>query len=165
MYDGGMDMIDEQVLGNWKKNNNITSEDLLDITKAVSQVYPMIVLANLTKNTYVMLRDDGFLYNEVVSSGTYEDLIDNNVDNIHSNYQKLFLECFSRERLLKSFNKGKTEVYAELYQKNKQGIYQWVSTHVIRIHNDAGDITHICLNRVLDGIVEERHGERMEEFC
>lgn len=139
------------------KEIGISVKDLMNIVQAVSQVYPMIVLANLTKNTYTMLRNDGFLYNEVVNSGCYDNLIDDNVGNIHTNYQKLFLEYFSREHLLKSFQKGNTEVYAELYQKNKEGQYQWVSTHVIKIKNEAGDICHICLNRILDGIVEERH--------
>lgn len=143
-----------------KETKGISQEELQSIVKAVSQVYPMIVFANLTKNTYSMLRDEGFLCNEVMESGCYEDLIENNVENIHTNYQNLFEECFSREHLLKSFNEGKTEVYAELYQKNKQGQYQWVSTHVIRIESESGDICHICLNRVLDGIVEERYGNR-----
>ena len=105
------------------KNTDLSLKDLMSIVQAVSQVYPMIVLANLTKNTYTMIRNDGFLYNDVVNSGCYDDLIDNNIGNIHKNYQNLFLECFSRERLIKSYKKGKTEVYAELYQKNKKGKY------------------------------------------
>ncbi|MGN0150945.1 MAG: hypothetical protein ACI39Q_00605 [Wujia sp.] len=139
------------------KQMNIPFKDLMSIVQAVSQVYPMIVLANLTQNTYTMLRNDGFLYNDVVNAGCYDNLIDDNIENIHKNYQSIFLECFSREHLVNSFNKGKTEVYAELYQKNKQGQYQWVSTHVIRIANKSGDLCHVCLNRVLDGIVEEKH--------
>ncbi len=136
---------------------NVSLKDLMNIVQAVSQVYPMIVLANLTKNTFTMLRNEEFLYNEVVNLGCYDDLIDDNIENIHKNYQNLFLDCFSREHLIKSFRKGKTEVYAELYQKNRQGEYQWVSVHVIRVENKSGDICHVCLNRALDGIVEERH--------
>lgn len=104
------------------KKMNISFRDLMNIVQAVSQVYPMIVFANLTKNTYTTLRNEDFLYNEVVDSGCYNNLIDDNIGNIHKNYQKLFGECFSREHLMKSFNEGKTEVYAELYQKNKQGV-------------------------------------------
>lgn len=139
------------------KDTNISYNDLMNIMQALSQVYPMIVLANLTKNTYTMLSNDEFLYNEVTNSGCYDDLIDNNVGNIHKNYQKLFLECFSRKHLIQSYYKGKTEVYAELYQKNRQGKFHWVSTHVIKVQNESGDICHVCLNRILDGIVEETH--------
>ena len=134
--------------------------DFLNITKAVSQVFPMIVLANLSKNTYTMIRDDGFLCNEITATGCYDDLIDDNMDNIHPNYQQLFFECFSREHLIRSFQQGKTEVYAEIYHKDKQGQYHWVSAHVIRIESESGDVMHICLNRVLDGINEKRYEQK-----
>lgn len=143
---------------NLTESVGMSHEELLSIMKAVLQVYPMIVLANLTKNTYSMVRNDGFLYNEVANSGCYEDLIDDNVENIHANYQSLFQGCFSREHLLQIFSEGKTEVYAELYQKDKEGKYHWVSAHVIKVDDGSGDIVHVCLNRVLDGIVEERLG-------
>lgn len=137
--------------------HNIPSEDLANLLNAVMNVYPMIILANLTKNKYFMIRDEGFLYNNIVSSGLYDDLIDNNVENIHENYQNIFLECFSRDKLLQEYAKGKTDVYAELYQKDIKGNYRWVSTHTIRIQDDSGDMIHICFNRPLDGIVEKRH--------
>lgn len=143
----------------WNKDLGVSFEDFLHIARAISKVYPMIVLANLTQNTYTMIRDQGFLYNEMAVSGCYDDLIDDNMDNIHSNYQKLFFDCFARENLLRSFKEGKNEVYVELYQKNKQGKYHWVSAHVIKIENRAGDVIHICLNRVLDGINEKRYGK------
>jgi hypothetical protein len=120
----------------------------------------MIVLANLSQNTYVMLHSEEFLYNDVLGSGSYDDLVDDNVENIHLNYRNLFQDCFSREHLIHSFQMGKTEVYAEVYQKNKRGQYQWVSAHAVRVPSQTGDICHICFNRVLDGIVQERHSSR-----
>lgn len=150
----------DELLENWDQHAEVSFSDFVHIAKAISQVYPMIVLANLSRNTYTMVRDEGFLCNEITGSGHYDDLIDDNVDNIHPNYQKLFCECFSRERLIRSFEEGKTEVYAELYQKDKAGKYHWVSAHVIRVESESGDIMHICLNRVLDGIDEKRYSRR-----
>ena len=150
----------DELLENWDQHADISFSDFVHIVKAITQVYPMIVLANLSRNTYTMVRDEGFLCNEITGSGRYDDLIDDNVDNIHPNYQRLFCECFSRERLIRSFEEGKTEVYAELYQKNKAGKYHWVSAHVIRVESESDDIIHICLNRVLDGIDEKRYSMR-----
>lgn len=135
----------------------ILPENSSTLLTAIMKVYPMIVLSNLTKNRYVMLRDEGFLYNDIVSSGVYDDLIDNNVENIHENYQEIFLKCFSRDNLLREYANGKTDVYAELYQKDRKGSYQWVSTHVIKVQNESDDIIQICFNRPLGGIVEEHH--------
>lgn len=136
---------------------DISYSDFLNIASAVTQVFPMIVLANLSKNTYTMVRDEGFLRNETPASGCYDDLIDDNMNNIHPNYQQHFYECFSREHLMHSFQQGKKEVYAEIYQKDKRGQYRWVSAHVIRIKSESGDTMHICLNRVLEGINDKRY--------
>lgn len=146
------------LFSNASSTHNIPSEDLAAMMNAIMSVYPMVVLSNLTKNQYCLIRNEGFLYNDILESGIYDDLIDNNVENIHENYQATFLKCFSRENLLREFASGKTDVYAELYQKDTSGAFRWVSTHVIRVHDDSGDIIQICFNRLLDKIVEKHHG-------
>ncbi len=135
----------------------MVSEDVGNLFNAIIKVYPMIVLSNLTKNTYFMIRDEGFLHNAASYNGVYDELIDDNIANIHQNYQQTFFDCFSRENLIREYKKGKTDVYAELYQKDRKGNYQWVSTHVIRIEDKSGDIVQICFNRPLDGIVTKHH--------
>jgi hypothetical protein len=136
---------------------DIPSGDLSNLFNAIMKVYPMIVFSNLTKNKYFMIRDEGFLYNDITSSGVYDDLIDDNVANIHANYQEIFVKCFSRKNLLHEYDKGKTDVYAELYQKDQNGKYRWVSTHTIRIQDDSGDVVQICFNRPLDGVEGKSH--------
>lgn len=143
-----------------EKNIGLDLRESIQILEAVSEIFPMIVMANLTKNTYTMIRNDNFLAFDMPVSGCYDDLIDEGVENIHDNYQQVFLECFSRENLLHKFDNGSTEVYAELYQKGGNEKYQWVSTHVIRLQDEEGDVRQICLNRVLERIVEERGGCR-----
>ena len=118
--------------------NGISVEEILSVFEAVSQAYPMIVSANLTKNTYTMIKDDGFLAGNLPISGRFDDLIDFGVEFIHPNYQSVFLENFSRERLLRLFGQGKREVYAKLYQKGRGDRYQWVSCHVIRVQDRNG---------------------------
>ena len=134
--------------------------NVVNLANTISQEFPMIVVANLSKNTYTIIRDEGFLCNEITPTGCYGDLIDDNMDEIHPNYQQLFYECFSREHLIRSFQRGMLEVYAEIYQKNKQGQYHWVSVHVIRAESESGDIMHICLNRVLDGFNEKHYEQK-----
>lgn len=138
----------------------VSSKELKNMIEAVIQVFPMIALANLSKNTYSMIHNEGFLAWDIPPAGCFDDMIDEGVENIHSNYQEIFLECFSRENIIKNFKNGKTDIYVELYQKNKEGNYHWVSTHVVKVEDESGDIIEICLNRVLDGIVENTYGHR-----
>lgn len=139
--------------------NGISAEDVMTVFDAVSQAYPMIVLANLTQNTYTMIKDDGFLVGAVPMVGCYDDLIDFGVENVHPNYQKSFVDHFSRECLLYQFGQGKREVCTKLYQKGKGQQYQWVSTHVIRVQDKDGDVCEICLNRILENM--QQSGERI----
>lgn len=152
-------MFDEINL-NVAKEKGVSLRELMGIVNAVMQVYPMIILANLTKNSYTMIRDEGFLYSDLECTGCYDDMIDDGAENVHPNYQKLFLQCFSRENLLNNYNSGKNEVYAELYQKDRLGKYHWVSVHVIKIENEFGDVIQICLNRILDKVVMNEYGQR-----
>jgi hypothetical protein len=135
--------------------DGIASEDLSHILNAVMKVYPMIVFSNLTRNKYFLVRDEDFLFNSIPAMGAYDDLIDDNVSNIHKNYQDIFMKCFSRGNLLREYASGKTDVYAELYQKDHTGEYGWVSTHTIRIQDDSEDIIQICFNRPLGGVVKK----------
>lgn len=154
-----IDMFDE-ISRRLREESSISMKEMMGIVNAVMQVYPMIILANLTKNTFTMVRDEGFLYSDLAFSGCYDDMIEDGVQNIHSNYQKLFLRCFSRENLLRNYGNGKNEVYAELYQKDRKGEYHWVSVHVIKIENEMGDVMQICLNRILDKVSVNEYGQR-----
>lgn len=144
-----------------KKNTEIEAKSLLDIVDAITKIYPMIVLANLSQNSYFMLKNEGFLYEKMVLSGNYDELIRDGVKNIHSDYQSLFLESFSRDLLIKNFERGKNVIEAKLYQKNHKGSYHWVLTKVIRLEDESGDIVHICLNQVLSEESGDRYGHRL----
>ena len=65
----------------------ISVEEALSVFEALSQVFPMIVSANLTKNTYTMIKQGDFLADDLPMTGRYDDLIDYGVENIHPNYQ------------------------------------------------------------------------------
>ena len=144
-------------LKEFEERSGISVEDALSIFESLSEAFPMIVSANLTQNTYTMIKDEGFLAGDFPTSGRYDDLIDHGVLYIHPNYQKAFLDRFSRENLMKKLQQGQKEVYAKLYQKGQNDNYQWVSTHVIRVQDQNGDICQICLNKVLcNCCVDER---------
>lgn len=139
--------------------NGISMEEVVPVFEAVLEAYPMIMLVNLTQNTYTMIKEDGFLADELPKRGVYDDIIDYAVQIVHPNYQRLLIDCFSRENLLKIFAQGKKESYAKIYQKGRGKDYQWVSVNVIRVQDKDGDIREVCMNKILgpeQGIEFER---------
>lgn len=130
--------------------NGISMEEVLTVFEAVSEAFPMIVAANLTKNTYTMIKDDGFLANDMPSSGKYDDLIDVGVENIHPKLSACVSGQFLQGTSVTDAGAGTERVCVKLYQKGRGDHYQWVSTHVIRVKDKDGDVCHICINKVLD---------------
>jgi hypothetical protein len=150
----------DDVFNGFSKHQDLTANNLMDILDAITQVYPMIVLANLTRNSYFMLKDEGFLFDKAMASGNYDAMIEEGVKNIHPHYRSLFLECFSRELLMKHFLTGKKVIEAKIYQKNQQGEYHWVKIRVLRVADESGDIVEICLSQELSHGEGDRYGHQ-----
>lgn len=138
----------------------LSSKNVSQLFEAIFDVFPMILSANLSQNTYFLYKHDNFLVEDIPETGNYDEMIQNSLINIHPDYQSDFLRLFSRERLLEAYAKGITDVYAELYQKGRNFDYQWVSTHVIRTTNQNGDICQICINRIMNDVNQVNMVER-----
>lgn len=118
---------------------------------AVSQIYTMVISVNLTKNTYFMVENAGFVSHYAPISGTFDSLIEIGASTMHPDYKETFVKNFSRSSLLKLFGEGERSVYMEHLQRGDDGGYHWTDTHVIRIENPySEDIMQIALTRNID---------------
>lgn len=142
----------------WLKK--LDKEDLITVMDAFMQIYPMIVLVNLTRNSYAMFKGEDFLFERIEGGEeeTYDDMLKRVSKHIHPDYQKMFLDVFERRHLLDTYGHGVREVEARVCQKASNGQYQWVSNHAIRVEDESGDMIHVCLCRVLShGLQENRN--------
>ncbi len=129
-----------------------SSKEINMLFETFFDVFPMILSANLSQNTYFLFKHDDFLDDNIPESGNYDEMIEQSVSNIHPDYQADYLRLFSREKLLSAYEEGITDIYAELYQKGRASDYQWISTHVIRTTNQNGDICQLCIKRILSDV-------------
>lgn len=129
-----------------------SSREINMLFETFFDVFPLILSANLTQNTYFLFKHDDFLVGSIPASGNYDEMIQQSISNIHPDYQADFLRLFSRENLLSTYEEGITDVYAEMYQKGKASDYQWISTHAIRTTNQNGDVCQLCINRILNDV-------------
>ena len=128
------------------QGNGITSGMLEDLLAALAQVYPMMLLANLTQNTYTMIADQGFLHRKLEVSGNYDEMITRGCQDVHPSYRDAFMDAFDRQTLINRYGNGVTRVWAKLYQKDANGAYHWVTTKVIRLEDESGDVVQLCVN-------------------
>ena len=121
-----------------------------DILSVLSNVYPVIVSANLTQNTYMKLEYQPVLDGERFSCGVFDDLVSVKPGSMEPYFEELFVSSFSRKALVKKFLNGKTEVFEEIKQICSDGKEHWLEIHAIMISRGEEDIREICLVRIID---------------
>lgn len=117
---------------------------------AICTAYPLIMSLNLTQNSYRCFLEEHEVY-RVEQSGVYTEMINHTLPLIYPSYREDFAEMFDRESILRNFSEGKREIYMEVQQKGIDGLYHWVSIHIIYVENPFNnDILAIDLVKVLD---------------
>ena len=122
------------------------------LIKSVKKFFPMIISANLSRNTYSMYEYDNYITKTAPVAGRFDDLIEGGIASMREDYRDIFRDTFSREVLLEKFTTGgETEVYLETPQMGDDGEYHWVATHVIKLDNPySDDILEFTFTRIID---------------
>lgn len=117
---------------------------------AVFRKYPLVIFANLTRNSFYMMAYENFTSTSCPSTGVFDELIVHGTSSMHPDDQQAFAETFNRENLLKAYKEGKTTISLTTRQKGDDGIYRKVETvdYFVKSEssNDVLTIT-LCENR------------------
>ena len=120
---------------------------LLDV---VFRKYPLVIFANLTRNSFYMMAYENFTATSCPSTGVFDELIMHGAASMHPDDKEIFAETFNRENLLKAYEEGKKEVRLITKQLGDDGIYRSVETvdYFVKSEssNDVLTIT-LCENR------------------
>lgn len=128
------------------KKNSISIQKLL--TQALFKQYPLMILGNLTKNTYSFLTYKDFTSTKCDVAGSFDELIESGASTMHEMDRELFKNTFSRENLLKEYEKGTDKVEIRVIQKGDDGILRRVEiTDYLVADEDSDDVLVVSLNR------------------
>ncbi|MBO6283647.1 MAG: hypothetical protein J6M63_06920 [Pseudobutyrivibrio sp.] len=129
-----------------KKENSISINKLL--TRALFKQYPLMILGNLTQNTYSFLTYKNFTSTKCEVAGTFDDLIESGATTMHEMDRELFKNTFSRENLLQEYKKGTDKVEIRVIQEGDDGVLRRVDiTDYFVTDEDSDDIMVVSLNR------------------
>ncbi|MEA4912448.1 MAG: diguanylate cyclase [Oscillospiraceae bacterium] len=119
--------------------------------QALRIIYPLIILCNLTKNSYRILEYEHFATKAAAQSGRFDDLIDVGASTIPDADRARFRATFSRKNLLDSFSRGVESVRLEHRQRGDDGVLHWNETSVLHIENlFDDDVLEITTSRCID---------------
>lgn len=140
-----------------RKNENVEEmEDILLVQpptsatqlllEAIFTRYPLVILANLTRNSFYMMAYEHFTSRSCPSTGVFEELIAHGASSMHPEDQELFRETFRISNLREAYERGEKTVSVVTRQLGDDGIYRRVETTDYFVKNPSvEDILVIAL--------------------
>lgn len=121
------------------------------LLNAVFKRYPLVILSNLSRNSFYMMAYEQFSTRSCPSTGVYSELIVHGASSMHPDDQKLFSDTFDLDDQIKSYENGQRERAVVTRQLGDDGIYRRVETTNYYMKNAASDdILAITLSRAIE---------------
>ena len=120
------------------------------LMSVIFKKYPLIIFANLTRNSFYMMAYEHFTSTSCPSTGVFDELIVHGASTMHPDDKDAFASTFARENLLKAYNEGKTEVRLTTRQIGDDGVYRSVETVDYFVKSDSSNdvlVITLCENR------------------
>ena len=118
-------------------------QDLLErqkLTRAVVNVYPLVLSVNVTQDTFVVMADEIQSMGVVTGDRSISSKILDMAMKLHPEDRDQFITTFSRENLLQHFGeKEEKELTMEFRQRYENDNYHWLTAMVIRIDNPLNE--------------------------
>lgn len=121
---------------------------LLDV---IFKRYPLIIMSNLSRNSFYMMAYENFSTRSCPSTGVYTELIGHGASTMHPDDRKLFSDTFDINDQIDSYNKGERTRAVITRQLGDDGVYRRVETTNYYIKNpSADDILAVTLSRTIE---------------
>ncbi|MCD7813367.1 MAG: EAL domain-containing protein [Lachnospiraceae bacterium] len=119
------------------------------LTEVIFKRYPLVIFANLTRNSYYMMTYDNFTTTSCPASGVFDELICHGAASMHPDDQQLFADTFARTALLEAYQAGQEQVRVVTRQLGDDGVYRRVETVDYFVKSPASDdvlVITLCQN-------------------
>lgn len=119
------------------------------LLEAIFMKYPLVIMSNITRNSYFMLAYENFSARSCKSSGVFDELIYHGTISMHPDDRETFAKAFSRENLLRAYNNGEKFVRTVTKQLGDDNVYRSVETIDYFVKNPSVDdvlVVTLCQN-------------------
>ncbi|MDE6763646.1 MAG: EAL domain-containing protein [Oscillospiraceae bacterium] len=119
------------------------------LMEAVFTKYPLVIMANLTRNSFYMMAYENFSARTCPSTGVFDELIVHGTSTMHPDDRELFSTTFSRANLLAAYERGEKFVKIVTRQIGDDGVYRPVETTDFFVKNPSVDdvlVITLCQN-------------------
>ena len=129
--------------------SSTTASQLL--LNAVFKAFPLVIMSNLSRNSFYMMAYENFSTRSCPSTGVYTELIVHGASTMYPDDQKLFSDTFDINDQIAAYERGERTRRVVTRQLGDDGIYRPVETTNYYMKNpDSDDILAITLSRAVD---------------
>ncbi|MCM1524549.1 MAG: EAL domain-containing protein [Ruminococcus sp.] len=121
------------------------------LLNAVFRRYPLVILSNLSRNSFYMMAYEQFSTRSCPSTGVYTELIVHGASTMHPDDRQLFSDTFDLADQISAYENGQRERAVVTRQLGDDGVYRAVETTNYYMKNPASeDILAITLSRAAE---------------
>ncbi len=126
-----------------------TASALTLLNEAIFTRFPLVIMVNLSRNSYYMMAYEDFSQRTCAASGDFHELIEHGASTMHPEDQEIFSRTFSRENLMNEYESGAKFVKCITRQIGEDGQYHSVETADYFVKNPSSEdvlIIAFCQN-------------------
>lgn len=119
------------------------------LMEAVFTKFPLVIMSNITRNSYYMMTYEKFSTTSCPSTGEFDELIKHGAETMHPDDREIFSNTFSTSNLMDAYKKGEKFVKVVTRQLGDDGIYRKVETTDFFVKNTSVDdvlVITLCQN-------------------
>lgn len=119
------------------------------LMEAIFTKFPLVIMANLTRNSYYMMAYENFSSTSCPSTGVFDELVAHGASSMHPDDRELFSTTFSINNLMAAYKSGQKFVKVVTRQMGDDGIYRKVETTDFFVKNPSVDdvlVITLCQN-------------------
>jgi len=109
------------------------------LMEAIFTRFPLVILANITRNSYYMMAYESFTTHDCAAAGRFDELIEGGASTMHPEDQLRFRTVFTRENLLAAYARGDKSVRVVTRQMGDDGVYRLIETVDYFVTNPSTD--------------------------
>ena len=119
------------------------------LLEAIFMKYPLVILSNLSRNSYYMMAYENFSAKSCPSTGVYDELIAHGASTMHPEDSELFRSTFTIKNQMDKYNNGDKYIRVVTRQMGDDGIYRKVETVNYFVKNPSSEdvlVISLCQN-------------------
>lgn len=119
------------------------------LLEAVFMKYPLVILSNLSRNSYYMMAYENFSAKSCPSTGVYDELIAHGASTMHPEDQELFRSTFTIQGQIDAYKRGEKSIRVVTRQIGDDGVYRRTETVNYFVKNPSSEdilVISLCQN-------------------